>query len=88
MKRVRMSLKHNKTWNCPTYIKRLQIDKLEVMSMKCRFIGYPKEIMGCYLSQPSNRKMFMARRAIFFFSKGNFLQEEVMVKKLNLIKLN
>jgi len=61
-----MNLKHNKAWDCPTYIKRLRIDKLKVMSEKYRFIGYPKEIVEYCLNQPSDHKMFVARGAIFF----------------------
>ena len=66
MKRARMNLKHNKTWDCPTYIKRLRIDKLNEIYERCRFIGYPKEIMGYCLNQPFDHKMFMARGVIFF----------------------
>ena len=40
-----MNLKHNKARDCPTYTKRLRINKLETMYGKRRFIGYPKEIM-------------------------------------------
>ena len=61
-----MNLKHNKVWDCPTYIKILRIDKLEAMSEKCRFIGYPKEIIGYCLNQPSDHKMFVARGTIIF----------------------
>ena len=65
MERARMNLKHNKAWDCPTYIKRLQIEKLETRSEKCRFIGYPKEIMRYCLHRPSNYKVFVARGATF-----------------------
>ena len=60
-KKVRMNLKHNKAWDCPTYIKRLRIDKLEAMSEKCGFNGYSKEIIGYCLNQPSDHRMFVAR---------------------------
>jgi len=78
MERARMNLKHNKAWDCPTYIKRLQIDKLEPRYEKCRLIGYPKEIMKYCLYQPSDHKVLVARRVTFL--KRKLLVELVMEK--------
>jgi len=75
----KLSLKHIKVWGCPAYVKRLQIDKLEARSDKCRFIGYPKETMGYYFYQPSNLKVFVERGATFldreFHVEGNHGKE-------------
>ena len=40
------SLKHVKIWGCPTFIKKLKTDKLDVKSIKGRFVGYPKDSLG------------------------------------------
>ena len=37
------SLKHLKIWYFPTYVKRLDADKLSARLEKCRFMGYPKK---------------------------------------------
>ena len=60
------SLKHIKVWGCPSYVKRLQTNKLEARSDKCRFIDYPKETMGYYFYQPSNHKVFVEEKLIQF----------------------
>ena len=58
-------LKPIKVWGCSAYVKRLQTDKLEARSDKCKFIGYPKETMGYYFYQSYNHKVFVARGATF-----------------------
>ena len=40
------SLKHVKIWGCPAFIKKLKTDKLDVKSIKGRFVGYPKDNLG------------------------------------------
>nr|GEW30364.1 hypothetical protein [Tanacetum cinerariifolium] len=47
-------------------IKRETLDKLDPKSIKCIFIGYPKETMGYYLYNPLENKIFVARNAEFF----------------------
>ena len=42
------SLKHVKIRGCPTYIKKLKIDKLDARLIQSRFIGYPKDSLGYY----------------------------------------
>jgi len=70
------NLTHIKVWGCPAYVKRLQYDKLDSRSDKCRFIGYPKETMGYYFYHPSDHKVFVARGATFlereFLLEGNY----------------
>ncbi|KAJ1417936.1 Retrovirus-related Pol polyprotein from transposon TNT 1-94 [Sesbania bispinosa] len=70
------SLKHIKVWGCPAYVKRLQTDKLEARSDKCRFIGYPKETMGYYFYHPSDHKVFVARG-------GTFLEREFLAEGIH-----
>ena len=42
------SLKHVKIWGYPTFIKKLKLDKLDVKSIKGRFVGYPKDSLGYF----------------------------------------
>jgi len=67
------NLKHIRIWGCPAYVKRLQTDKLDARSSKCRFIGYPKETMGYYFYHPSDHKVFVARG-------GTFLEREFLAE--------
>src|ERR1044072_143610 len=76
------SLKHMKEWGCHAYVKRLQTDKLEARSDKCRFIGYPKETMGYYFYHPSEHKVFVARDATFL--EREFLKEGIHGKEIEL----
>ena len=39
-------ISHMKVWGCPAYVKRTILDKIEVNSDKCLFVGYPKETIG------------------------------------------
>ncbi|GJX20091.1 hypothetical protein Tco_0222768, partial [Tanacetum coccineum] len=41
-------------------------DKLKPISVKCIFVGYPKETMGYYFYNPHENKIFVARYAEFF----------------------
>ena len=58
-------LKHVKVWGCPTHVRRHDLDKLESKTEKCRFVGYPKETYGYYFYQPSDQRVFVAKRAVF-----------------------
>ncbi|GJY98977.1 hypothetical protein Tco_0516407, partial [Tanacetum coccineum] len=40
------NLSYLKVWGCEALVKRDTPDKLEQRSVKCIFIGYPKETMG------------------------------------------
>lgn len=59
------SLGYIKIWGCPAYVKRQDVDKLDARSVKCRFIGYPKETMGYYFYHIDEQKLFVARSATF-----------------------
>ncbi|GJR04273.1 hypothetical protein Tco_0527257 [Tanacetum coccineum] len=51
------NLSYLKVWGCEALVKRDTPDKLEQRSVKCIFIGYPKETMGLLISTsaPENK---------------------------------
>ncbi|GKA31625.1 retrotransposon protein, putative, ty1-copia subclass [Tanacetum coccineum] len=61
-------LSYLKVWGCEELFK-LDIptkpDKLEPRSIKCIFVGYPKETMGYSFCYPPENKVFVARNAEF-----------------------
>ncbi|KAL8136073.1 hypothetical protein AgCh_010609 [Apium graveolens] len=67
------SLKHVKIWGCPAYVKKGDPDKLESRSVKCNFVGYPKETLGHYFY--TDHRVFVSRHATFlekqFILEGN-----------------
>ncbi|GJY20334.1 retrotransposon protein, putative, ty1-copia subclass [Tanacetum coccineum] len=60
------NLSYLKVWGCEALVKRDTPDKLEQRSVKCIFIGYPKETMGYYFYFPPENKIVVARYAEFF----------------------
>nr|GEW88617.1 hypothetical protein [Tanacetum cinerariifolium] len=61
-------LSYLKVWGCEALVKRDTLtkrDKLEPMSIKCIFIGYPKETMGYSFYYPPENKVLVARNAEF-----------------------
>ncbi|GJS70743.1 retrotransposon protein, putative, ty1-copia subclass [Tanacetum coccineum] len=61
-------LSYLKVWGFEVLIKRDTLskpDKLEPMSIKCIFIGYPKETMGYSFYYPPENKVLVARNAEF-----------------------
>nr|GFA34839.1 hypothetical protein [Tanacetum cinerariifolium] len=61
-------LSYLKVWGCEALVKRDTLtkpDKLEPRSIKCNFIGYPKEIMGYSFYYPFENKVLVARNAEF-----------------------
>ncbi|GJR71470.1 retrotransposon protein, putative, ty1-copia subclass [Tanacetum coccineum] len=61
-------LSYLKVWGCEALVKRYTLtkpDKLEPMSIKCIFIGYPKETMGYSFYYPPENKVLVARNAEF-----------------------
>ncbi|GJY54569.1 retrotransposon protein, putative, ty1-copia subclass [Tanacetum coccineum] len=59
-------LSNLRVWGCEAHVKRDTPDKLDSRSIKCIFIGYPKEAMGYYFYKPLENKIFVARNAEFF----------------------
>ncbi|GJW83271.1 hypothetical protein Tco_0156416 [Tanacetum coccineum] len=51
---------------CEALVKRDTLDKLEQRSVKCIFIGYPKETMSYYFYFPPEHKIIVVRHAEFF----------------------
>ncbi|CAL9085535.1 unnamed protein product, partial [Musa textilis] len=47
------------------HVKRHNPDKLESRTERCKFVGYPKETCGYYFYHPEDRKVFVAKRAVF-----------------------
>ncbi|GKA76825.1 retrotransposon protein, putative, ty1-copia subclass, partial [Tanacetum coccineum] len=60
------NLSYLKVWGCEALVKRDTPDKLQQRSVKCIFIGYPKETMGYYFYFPPENKIVVARYAEFF----------------------
>nr|GFA89916.1 putative retrotransposon protein [Tanacetum cinerariifolium]GFA89961.1 putative retrotransposon protein [Tanacetum cinerariifolium] len=61
-------LSYLKVWGCKALIKRDTLtkpDKLEPRSIKCIFIGYPKETIGYSFYYPPENKVLVARNAEF-----------------------
>ncbi|GJY68831.1 retrotransposon protein, putative, ty1-copia subclass [Tanacetum coccineum] len=70
-------LSYLKVWGCKALVKRdtlTKLDKLEPRSIKCIFVGYPKETMGYSFYYPSENKVFVARNAEFF--ESNLIDQE------------
>nr|GEX71380.1 zinc finger, CCHC-type [Tanacetum cinerariifolium] len=55
-------------------VKRDMPDKLDSRSIKCIFVGYPKETMGYYFYYPLKNKIFVSRNAEFF--ENSFMVQE------------
>ncbi|KAL0430679.1 UNVERIFIED_CONTAM: hypothetical protein Sradi_0693900 [Sesamum radiatum] len=60
-----ISYKYLRVWGSLTYVKRLVGDKLDSISILCRFIGYSKETAGYYFYDPAEQKVFVSRNAVF-----------------------
>nr|GFA15584.1 retrotransposon protein, putative, Ty1-copia subclass [Tanacetum cinerariifolium] len=60
------NLSYLKVWGCEALVKRDTHEKLQQRSVKCIFIGYPKETMGYYFYFPPENKIVIARYAEFF----------------------
>ncbi|GJT09014.1 retrotransposon protein, putative, ty1-copia subclass [Tanacetum coccineum] len=61
-------LSYLKVWGCEALVKRDTLtkpDKLEPRSIKCIFVGYPKETMGYSFYYPPENKVFVARNDEF-----------------------
>ncbi|GKB61780.1 retrotransposon protein, putative, ty1-copia subclass [Tanacetum coccineum] len=59
-------LSYLRVWGCEALVKRDTPDKLDPRSIKCIFVGYPKEMMGYYFYYPLENKIFVAQNAEFF----------------------
>ncbi|GJV01087.1 retrotransposon protein, putative, ty1-copia subclass, partial [Tanacetum coccineum] len=69
------NLSYLKVWGCEAHMKRYTPDKLQQRSVKCIFVGYPKETMGYYFYYPPENKIVIERYADFL-EKDFILQKE------------
>nr|GEZ08921.1 hypothetical protein [Tanacetum cinerariifolium] len=51
------NLSYLKVWGCEAHVKRYTPDKLQQRSVKCIFVGYPKETVGYYFYYPPENKI-------------------------------
>ncbi|GKE04127.1 hypothetical protein Tco_1396145, partial [Tanacetum coccineum] len=70
------NLSYLKIWGCEALVKRDTPDKLPHRSIKCIFIGYPKETMSYYVYFPPENKIVVARYA-------EFLEENIISQEVN-----
>nr|GFB23176.1 retrotransposon protein, putative, Ty1-copia subclass [Tanacetum cinerariifolium] len=70
------NLSYLKVWGCEAYVKRDSAHKLHQRSVKCIFVGYPKETMGYYFYFPPENKVIVARY-------GNFLERDLISQKFS-----
>ncbi|GJR10154.1 retrovirus-related pol polyprotein from transposon TNT 1-94 [Tanacetum coccineum] len=75
------NLSYLKVWGCEALVKRDTPDKLQQRSVKCIFIGYPKETMGYYFYFPPENKIVVARYAEF---EKNLITQEVSGRAIDL----
>ncbi|CAN6580971.1 unnamed protein product [Malus baccata var. baccata] len=80
------SLKHVKIWGCPTYVQKQDAGKLEPRSVKCYFVGYPKQTYGYEFYHPDDQKVFVARTAIFM--EDEFVLNGTSKRKIELKEIN
>ncbi|GKA22724.1 retrotransposon protein, putative, ty1-copia subclass [Tanacetum coccineum] len=76
------NLSYLKVWGCEALVKRDTPDKLEQRSVKCIFIGYPKETMGYYFYFPPENKIVVARYAEFF--EKRLINQEISGRAVDL----
>ncbi|GJY83065.1 putative RNA-directed DNA polymerase [Tanacetum coccineum] len=76
------NLSYLKVWGCEALVKRDTPDKLEQRSVKCIFIGYPKETMGYHFYFPPENKIVVARYAEFF--EKRLISQEISGRAVDL----
>ncbi|GJX98295.1 retrotransposon protein, putative, ty1-copia subclass [Tanacetum coccineum] len=77
-----LNLSYLKVWGCEALVKQDMPDKLQQISVKCIFIGYPKEKMGFYFYFPPENKIVVARYAEFL--EKNLISQEVSGRAVEL----
>ncbi|GJR64839.1 retrotransposon protein, putative, ty1-copia subclass [Tanacetum coccineum] len=76
------NLSYLKVWGCKALVKRDTLDKLQQRSVKCIFIGYPKETMVYYFFFPPENKIVVVRYDEFFGK--NLITQEVSRRAIDL----
>ena len=59
----KLSLGHIRIWGCRAHVKKDKVDKLELCTELCLFVGYPKEMKDGYFYSPKDNKVFVSRNA-------------------------
>nr|GEU83618.1 hypothetical protein [Tanacetum cinerariifolium] len=77
-----LNLSYLKVWGCEALVKRDTPDKLQQRSVKCIFIGYPKETIGYYFYFPPENKIVVARYAELF--EKNLITQKVSGRVVDL----
>lgn len=80
----RLTLNHANICDCPTYLKKLKMNNLEVRCDKRRYVGYPKKSLGYYFYLPSEQKIVASRFIVFLeeeFMQGG-MGSKIMLMKL------
>ncbi|GKA56959.1 retrotransposon protein, putative, ty1-copia subclass [Tanacetum coccineum] len=67
-------LSYLRVWGCEALVKQDTPDKHDSRSIKCIFIGYPKEMMDYYFYYPLKNKIFVSRNAELF--ENSFMVQE------------
>nr|GEV10291.1 hypothetical protein [Tanacetum cinerariifolium] len=68
------NLSYLKVWGCEAHVKRHTPDKIQQRSVKCIFVGYPKETMGYYFYYLPKNKIVVERYE-------NFLEKDFILQK-------
>ncbi|XP_071728001.1 uncharacterized protein [Rutidosis leptorrhynchoides] len=68
------NLSYLKVWGCEAHVRQETSNKLDPRSIKCIFVGYPKDSMGYYFYNPTENKVFVSRHA-------TFLEKEFLLNK-------
>ncbi|KAM2086334.1 hypothetical protein ACFX1R_023876 [Malus domestica] len=75
-----------KIWGYEAYVKKLQATKLEARSVRCYFVGYPRETMGYEFYHPDDQKVFVTRTAKFL--ENEFVLKGTISKTKEINKIN
>nr|GEV60588.1 hypothetical protein [Tanacetum cinerariifolium] len=82
-------LSYLKVWGCEALVKYDTLtkhDKLEPRSIKCIFVGYPKETMGYSFYYPPENKVFVAWNAEFLENSLIAQEASESIKNLEIIQ--
>ena len=63
------NLSYIRVWGCDAYVKSNFTDKLAPRSIKCKFVGYPKETKGQYFYVPDEHKIIVTWYTTFLESE-------------------
>ena len=64
-KRKSSNLSHLRILGCTAYAKSVQLDNMKDRSVKCKFVGYPRESFGYHFYNPEEQKVFASKHVVF-----------------------